>query len=132
VIAVTLFRLALGAAVVVAVSRPAFPQPPRGSDPEAAKAQSAAAQAQLTASLNGIAFGQLARREATVAAIRTRADAVGRQAEVRRRVLDLVGGLPEMRGPVVERRFGTVEDDGFRIENVAYESAPGYWVTANV
>jgi hypothetical protein len=25
-------------------------------------------------------------------------------------------------GPVVAKRFGTVDDDGFRIESVAYES----------
>ena len=52
---------------------------------------------------------------------------------MRQTIVDAVGGLPRATaGPVVARRFGTVEDEGFRVENVAYESVPGYWVTANV
>ena len=52
---------------------------------------------------------------------------------MRQAIIDLVGGIPKpAAGPVVAKRFGTVDDDGFRIENVAYESVPGYWVTANV
>src|SRR5262249_2118438 len=30
------------------------------------------------------------------------------------------------------KRFVTIDEDGFHIENIAYESFPGYWVTANV
>ena len=52
---------------------------------------------------------------------------------MREAVVDLVGGIPRpAAGPVAAKRFATVDDDGFRIENVAYESVPGYWVTANV
>jgi cephalosporin-C deacetylase-like acetyl esterase len=43
-----------------------------------------------------------------------------------------VDGIPRAAGPVAATRFGRVEDDGFHVENVAFESLPGYWVTANV
>lgn len=33
---------------------------------------------------------------------------------------------------MVLERFATVEQDGVRVENIAYESVPGYWVSANV
>ncbi len=40
--------------------------------------------------------------------------------------------MPRASGPVTVKRFATVDEDGFRVENIAYESLPGYWVTANV
>jgi dienelactone hydrolase len=43
-----------------------------------------------------------------------------------------VGGIPATSGPVNVKAFGSAEEDGFRIDNVAYESVPGFWVTANV
>jgi cephalosporin-C deacetylase-like acetyl esterase len=94
--------------------------------------QTSAALAQLTPYLNAIGDAQLARRGQAIAALRTRADAERRQVDVRKAILALVGGLPDISGPVKVKRFVTVEDDGFSIENVAYESAPGYWVAANV
>jgi cephalosporin-C deacetylase-like acetyl esterase len=105
-----------------------------GNAPTAAEvqAQSTAAGAQLHAYLNEIGYAQLARRAQTVAALKTRAQAEHRKADVRRQILKLVGGLPKADGPVVVRRFATVKEQGFQIENIAYESFPGYWVTANV
>src|SRR6478735_1405935 len=97
-----------------------------------AQAQTTAAQSQITAYLNGIGFGMLDRREQALAQITTRAAADARKAAVRARVLDLVGGLPAMSGAVAVKKYGSVEEDGFRVENIAYESTPGYWVTANV
>ena len=55
-----------------------------------------------------------------------------RRNEVRRRVVELVGGIPATTGPVNAKSFGSTKDDGFTIENIAYESCPDYWVTANV
>jgi cephalosporin-C deacetylase-like acetyl esterase len=94
--------------------------------------QTSAALAQLNPYLNAIGDAQLAQRAQTIAALRTKSDAERRQADVRKTILGLVGGLPAITGPVSVKRFATVEDDGFHIENVAYESAPGYWVAANV
>jgi dienelactone hydrolase len=44
----------------------------------------------------------------------------------------LIGGLPEHPRPVRVKQFATVAGDGFRIENIAYESLPEFYVTANV
>ena len=48
----------------------------------------------LLKELNAIAQQQLARRAAAIAAIRDRQAAARRQAEVRARILGLIGGLP--------------------------------------
>lgn len=97
-----------------------------------ALAQTEAAMAEQHAYLNAIGYAYLAQRAETVAAISSRAEAEARQAEVREQILALVGGMPETSDPVAVQAFDTVEDDGFHIENIAYESVPGYWVTANV
>jgi cephalosporin-C deacetylase-like acetyl esterase len=131
-------RVVLGALVLAASAASMSAQAPGGPAAaaraqEKAAAQSAAAQARLIANLNAIGFAQLDERVAKIAAITTRADAERRQRDVREAVIDLVGGIPRpAAGPVAAKRFATVDDDGFRIENVAYESVPGYWVTANV
>lgn len=100
--------------------------------PAEAQAQTAAAQSKLHAYLNEIGYTQVARRAQTVAALKTKAEADQRKADVRKKIIELVGGLPKASGPVVVKQFATIEEDGFRIENIAYESFPGYWVTANV
>jgi cephalosporin-C deacetylase-like acetyl esterase len=128
--------LAAGAALTasIAAQQPAGPPSPaeQARRQERAAAQSAEAQAGLIAFLNPIGFGQAKARAAQVAALRTKDDAIARQAEVRRRIASLVGGIPKASGRVVPKIFGRVDDDGFRIENVAFESVPGYWITANV
>src|SRR5215469_8047882 len=86
----------------------------------------------LNSYLAGIGASQQERRSQAVAAIQTHADAERRQTEVRKKILELIGGLPERRGPVRVKEFGTIQDDGFRIEKIAYESMPDLWVTANV
>jgi hypothetical protein len=99
---------------------------------EQAAAQSDAAQSELIAYLTTIGNAQLERRAMAVEAIATKEAAERRQAEVRRTIGELVGGVPRATGPVTLKRFGILEEDGFRVENIAYESLPGYWVTANV
>jgi cephalosporin-C deacetylase-like acetyl esterase len=95
-------------------------------------AQTVEPRQQLTGYLDGIALSQLAARQQAVTRIQTRADAERRRAMVRQKIIDLIGGLPESRGPVVVKPFGTISGDGFRIEKLAFESLPGFWVTANV
>jgi cephalosporin-C deacetylase-like acetyl esterase len=51
---------------------------------------------------------------------------------IREKMLGLIGGLTEQHGPVAVKTFGTTAGDGFRIEKIAYESLPGFWVTANL
>ncbi len=90
------------------------------------------ARQKLIETLDGIADQQLAERADAVARIQTRADAERRKTQAREKILTLIGGLPEHRGPVAVKQFGTLTGDGFRVEKLAYESLPGLWVTANL
>jgi cephalosporin-C deacetylase-like acetyl esterase len=90
------------------------------------------ARQQLIETLDRIANKQLAERAQRVAAIQTRAAFDQRKAQVRATILELIGGLPERRGPVAVKEFGSLTGDGFRVEKLAYESLPGLWVTANL
>jgi cephalosporin-C deacetylase-like acetyl esterase len=90
------------------------------------------ARQKLIETLDAIANQQLAERAEAVARIQTQADAERRKKQVRERILGLIGGLPEHRGPVAVKQFGTLTGDGFRVEKLAYESLPGLWVTANL
>jgi cephalosporin-C deacetylase-like acetyl esterase len=83
----------------------------------------------LTQSLDKTAAGYTAARAARIASIRTRSEAEARQAEVREKILSLVGSLPE-RTPLNPRTFGSTQADGFRIEKVLFESQPNFPVTA--
>jgi acetyl xylan esterase AXE1 len=87
---------------------------------------------QLIASLNRVAGTHLDGRRRAVAAVTSRGAAERRQAAVRQKLLKAIGGLPDRRGRPSVKTFGTVEADGFRVEKIAYESLPGFWVTANV
>ncbi len=87
---------------------------------------------QLIGYLNGLAAGQLRQRIQTIDKITTRAAAERRRAEVRARIVTLIGGLPERHPALGVKAMGAVSGDGFRMEKIAYESLPGFWVTANV
>jgi cephalosporin-C deacetylase-like acetyl esterase len=94
-------------------------------------AQQEARQA-LVRYLDDIADARLAERQKAVALIRTREAAEKRKVVVREKILRLIGGLPKAKGPVAVKEFGESSGDGFRVEKLAYESQPGFWVTANV
>ncbi len=87
---------------------------------------------QLIQYLDNLAGNQLQQRQRVISQIHTRADAERRKATVRQKILQLIGGLPERSGPVAVKRFGSIAGDGFRVEKLAYQSLPGFWVTANV
>lgn len=55
-----------------------------------------------------------------------------RQALAREALLAGIGGLPPSDTPLNARVTGSVEADGFRIENVIFESRPHDYVTANL
>jgi dienelactone hydrolase len=82
--------------------------------------------------LKAIADRQLKERADAVAAIRDEAAARARQTEVRARILSLIGGLPDYRGPLNARVTKTTRREGFAIDHVLFESLPGYYVTANL
>lgn len=86
----------------------------------------------LLAWLNRLAQQQLDDRERAIAAIRTRADADRRQATVRAKLTELIGGLPTYSGPLHARVTGRLQSDTHTIEKVIFESLPGFYVTANL
>jgi len=90
------------------------------------------ARAKLYAYIDDLAHQRLAARATEIAKIHTRSDADRRKAAVRERILRLIGGLPERRGAVAVKAFGSVSGEGFRVEKIAYESLPGFWVTADL
>jgi hypothetical protein len=83
----------------------------------------------LTHSLDNIATGLTASRAASVASIRNRSEAEGRQIMVRKQILSLIGSFPE-RTPLNARVLGSTQADGFRIEKVLFDSQPNFPVTA--
>lgn len=84
---------------------------------------------QVAKYLDHIAAEQTAARRTAVAAITTRSQAEARQAEVRKKILALIGGLPE-KTPLHAKVVGVTQAQGFRIEKVIYDSQPGFPVTA--
>jgi cephalosporin-C deacetylase-like acetyl esterase len=82
--------------------------------------------------MDSIAQKQLDQREATIAKIGDTAQAAQRQAYVRNKILELIGGLPEYTGPLNARVTGQIEQPGFVIEKVIFESLPRLYVTANL
>ena len=99
--------------------------------PQAAS-RDADARQQLIAYLNSLATPRLEARRQAVAAITTRAAAERRRTEVRAKLVEKIGGIPERAPNLQVKTFGSVTGDGFQMEKVAYESLPGFWVTANL
>ncbi|MBR4654090.1 MAG: acetylxylan esterase [Kiritimatiellae bacterium] len=66
-----------------------------------------------------------------VAAISTSEELKAKQAAWRAWWLDALGGMPK-RTPLNARVVGTVQCEGFRLENIIFESEPGMYVTAHL
>jgi dienelactone hydrolase len=82
--------------------------------------------------MNGIAQKQLDGREAKINSINGMTEARNRQAEVRAKILGLVGGLPDYSGPLNAKVTGQIPENGFIIEKIIFESLPHVFVTANL
>ena len=78
------------------------------------------------------AWAQDEARQAAFAKVRTEADLLALRKEMRARVLEVIGGLPQTMTPLNARITGTIPMDGYRIEKVLFESLPGLHVTALV
>jgi dienelactone hydrolase len=98
----------------------------------AAGADAQPSQSPLVHELTAIAAGQLKQRGEAIAAIRDVPAAQARQADVRARILSLIGGLPNYRGPLNARVTTSISREGFTIDHVLFESLPDYFVTANL
>jgi len=82
--------------------------------------------------LDEIAQKELQERETAIGRIHTVAEAEQRKQLVRQKMMDILGGLPDYRGPLNVRVSGEIHADGYTIEKIIYESLPGFFVTANV
>lgn len=71
------------------------------------------------------------RRDQQVASL-DRAGLKARQEYVKRTMLELIGGLPTEKTPLNAKVTGGFQRDGYRVENVIFESLPGFRVTANL
>ena len=69
-------------------------------------------------------------RRAALARIRTEADLLRLQAELRAKLLRMLGGLPSTRTPLNAQITGRIQMTGFHIEKLVFESLPGIFVTA--
>ena len=85
--------------------------------------------------LAGTLLEEIAARDvataAAVAAIRTPTELRAKQAAWRAWWRDALGGMPA-RTPLNARVVGTVQCEGFRLENIIFESQPGVYVTAHL
>lgn len=70
-------------------------------------------------------------RRAKVNALKTRAEVEERQQEVRKWLVDAMGGFPR-KTPLNAKVTGGFTRDGYRVEHVVFESMPKFYVTANV
>jgi cephalosporin-C deacetylase-like acetyl esterase len=115
-----LMRLLLAACAVF----PFFAMAAESDEPTTSRAD-------LIQFLNAEALAHLDRRREAVKSIASRAEAEARQAEVRDRVLSLIGE-PLHGVPLSAEVTGVVKGGGFRIENILYDAQPGRRVTANL
>ncbi len=76
-----------------------------------------------------LAFQQLQERKANIAQLHTLDDHLIRQEAVKKKLLQLVGPLPE-KTPLNARVTGVIQKEDYRVEKLIYESLPGYYVTA--
>jgi dienelactone hydrolase len=73
-----------------------------------------------------------AARQERFARVKTEADLRDLQDELRRKLLRVIGGLPDAKTPLNPRVTGTIRMDGYRIDKLVFESVPGLHVTALV
>src|SRR5437762_5888494 len=77
--------------------------------------------------LTGIAAQHWQARGQAIARITTAQQVKQRQAEIRRKMLDCIGGFPA-KTPLNARITGSLERDGYRVDKVIYESQPRFYV----
>ena len=73
-----------------------------------------------------------AKRQERFAQVKTEADLLALQDELRKKALAIIGGLPQQKTPLDARIVGSVAMDGYRIDKLVFESLPGIHVTALV
>jgi len=69
-------------------------------------------------------------RQKVLSSIRTSSDLLQLQRQLRRKLLEAIGGLPEQKTPLNPRITGSIRMEGYRVEKLIFESLPGFHVTA--
>ncbi|HEV8130489.1 MAG TPA: acetylxylan esterase [Acidobacteriota bacterium] len=64
--------------------------------------------------------------------VRSPSDLLRLQRELRGKLLDMLGGLPNQKSSLNSQITGTIQMDGFRVEKLIFESLPGFHVPALV
>jgi dienelactone hydrolase len=77
------------------------------------------------------AFDFLDKRTNTITAIHALPDWKRRQELVRKTLLDIVGPFPA-KTPLNPRITNTIVKDGYKVENIIYESQPGFYVASSL
>ena len=81
--------------------------------------------------LTGEAYKMLETRAASVKKLQTLNDWQQQQTTVRKTLWNLIGPFPE-KTSLNAKITGTLKKDGYKVENVIYESLPGFYVTASL
>ncbi len=79
-----------------------------------------------------LAAEQLAARRTALGRIGSQAEAEARGRWARDTLRRLMGGLPEERTPLHLQRLGRMDRGAYRVEKIAFESQPRFFVTANL
>src|SRR5262249_3269960 len=82
--------------------------------------------------MNDIAQRQLQEREKEIDQIHRVAEADRRKQKVRAKLLEILGGLPDYKGPLNAKVTGKIEAEGYTIEKVLFQSLPNFYVTADL
>ncbi len=75
------------------------------------------------------AFQLLKDRKKKIATLKTEAQWIKRQQEVKKILMEIVGPFPE-KNPLNPKIVGIVKKDGYKLEKIIYESRPEFYVTA--
>lgn len=79
-----------------------------------------------------VAWQQDHRRQARWSQVKTEADLLRLRAELKHSLLEMIGGLPEEKTPLLPVITGRIPANGFHVEKLLYQSLPGFYVTALV
>ncbi len=83
----------------------------------------------LYKTLSSVALDQLELRKLEISQLKTKADWINRQQEVKDKLLDLMGPFPE-KTPLNIQVTGIIQREDYRVEKLIFESVPGFYVPA--
>ena len=79
-----------------------------------------------------LAWQQNGVRQARWSQVKSEADLLQLRADLKKSVLEMIGGLPTEKTDLHATITGKVKGDGFHVEKLVYQSLPGFYVTALV